>query len=246
MAQGYQDIALNTLDMLEQQFGAHAEIAGRRAKLASLPPESAVSIEFPVEAPVFQAPNAKSAAFNSPPTLTARAPQPDVQAAPARPNIDPGLAAIFDEFRTAVEEEDAPVDGDFETHYNLGLAYKEMELLDEAVEAFQVAASLVAPRDGTPRYLQCCNLLGHIFIKKQMGRLAVMWLQHGLDAPGHTEDEYQALRYEMGLAHEQMGDLDKAIDVFSEVYGVNVSYRGVADKLRELQSLKTINQVPSS
>ena len=241
MAQGYQDIALNTLDMLEQQFGAHAEIEARRSKLATLPPELAVSIEFPVEAPAIEDPSVKKAAHSSPQQLTTDAPRPDVQTVASRPTIDPGLAAIFDEFRTAVEEDDALVDGDYETHYNLGLAYKEMELLDEAVEEFQVAASLVAPRDGTPRYLQCCNLLGHCFIRKQMGRLAVMWLKHGLDAPGHTEDEYQALRYEMGLAHEQMGDLEKAIDVFSEVYGVNVSYRGVADKLRELQSLKTVN-----
>ncbi|MBV9958092.1 MAG: tetratricopeptide repeat protein, partial [Acidobacteria bacterium] len=122
---------------------------------------------------------------------------------------------------------------------NLGLAYKEMDLLDEAVEEFQVAASLVAPRDGTARYLQCCNLLGHCFMQKAMPRPAVMWFKRGLDAPGHTEDEYQALRYELGTAYERMGELDQAIDVFSEVYGVNVSYRGVAEKLRELQSQKT-------
>jgi tetratricopeptide (TPR) repeat protein len=154
--------------------------------------------------------------------------------------IDPGLAAIFDEFRTAVEEEE-PVasDSDYETHYNLGLAYKEMDLLDEAVEEFQTAAALVAPQDGTPRYLQCCNLLGHCFMQKGMPRVAVMWFKKGLDAPGHTEDEYQALRYELGTSYEQMGELDQAIDVFSEVYGINVSYRGVADKLRDLQAQKT-------
>jgi hypothetical protein len=60
-----------------------------------------------------------------------------------------------------------------------------------------------------------------------------------LDTPGHSEDEYQALRYELGAAYEQMGELDKAIDVFTEVYGINVSYRGVAEKLRELQAQKT-------
>ena len=149
--------------------------------------------------------------------------------------IDPGLAAIFDEFRTAVEEEEPSTNGDYETHYNLGLAYKEMDLLDEAVEEFQNAAGLVTSQDGTARYLQCCNLLGHCFMQKRMPQLAAMWFKKGLDSPGHTEDEYQALRYELGTAYEQMGDLDRAIAVFTEVYGVNISYRGVSNKLRELQ-----------
>jgi hypothetical protein len=67
-----------------------------------------------------------------------------------------------------------------------------------------------------------------------------MWFKKGLEAPGHSEDEYQALRFELGLAHEQAGDIDAAIDVFSEVYGVNVSYRGVGEKLRELQAQRAI------
>ena len=77
-------------------------------------------------------------------------------------------------------------------------------------------------------------------MQKGIPRLAVMWFKKGLDAPGHTEDEYQALRFELGAAYEQMGDLDQAIDVFTEVYGVNVSYRGVADKLRDLQAQKAV------
>ena len=47
--------------------------------------------------------------------------------------IDAGLAEIFEEFREAAEEE--PVSNeDYETHYNMGTAYKEMELIDEAIQ----------------------------------------------------------------------------------------------------------------
>jgi tetratricopeptide (TPR) repeat protein len=258
LEQGYSDIALDTLELLEKQFGSHAQIDARRRQLkgtapAPLPPAEPsaapreVAFEFrdAFENVKQEAPAEEPPAVPAPPPIVAplpvAAPPPvPAAAAPPRPTIDPGLAAIFDEFRTAVEEEESPADGDYETHYNLGLAYKEMDLLDEAVEEFQLAATLVAPRDGTPRYLQCCNLLGHCFMQKGMARPAVMWFKRGLDAPGHTEDEYQALRYELGMAYEQMGDLDQAIDTFQEVYGVNVSYRGVAEKLRELQSQKTI------
>jgi tetratricopeptide (TPR) repeat protein len=260
LAQGYMDIAADTLDMLERQFGTHAEIAARRAKLvqATSPPQPAAAlptetIEFESFARYDVAEEIPAVEVNdvdveeifaevqaAPPAVEPPAPPPPAPA-PEQPKsgIDAGLAAIFDEFRTAAEEEESSsADGDYETHYNLGIAYKEMELLDEAVEQFQSAAALTSPRDGTPRYLQCCNMLGHCFMGKNMPRLAVMWFKKGLETPGHTEDEYQALRYDLGTAYEQLGELDKAIDVFSEVYGISISYRGVAEKLRELQEQK--------
>jgi tetratricopeptide (TPR) repeat protein len=255
LAQGYMDIAADTLDMLENQFGAHHEINARRAKLhqqatptASTPPAQTVEFEsfarydVAEEATPVEVESVKvDEIVAEPETTTTQQPEPTQTAQPVetKPGIDPGLAAIFDEFREAAEEEETPTaDGDYETHYNLGIAYKEMELLDEAVEEFQVAASMTSPKDGTPHYLQCCNMLGHCFMGKGMPRLAVMWFKKGLESPGHTEDEYQALRYDLGSAYEQMGDLDSAIDVFTEVYGINISYRGVSDKLRELQEQK--------
>lgn len=248
------DIAADTLDMLERQFGAHAEIDARRARLgetaapttAAVPTQAAETVEFEGFARYDVA--EEVAAVEDGVTEVKEVfteVEPEAVATPAtagdkpKPGIDPGLAAIFDEFRTAAEEEESPeADGDYETHYNLGIAYKEMELFDEAVEEFQVAASMTSPSDGTPRYLQCCNMLGHCFMSKQMPRLAVMWFKKGLEAPDHTEDEYQALRYDLGTVYEQMGELDNAIEVFTEVYGINISYRGVGEKLRELQEQK--------
>ncbi|HJU54370.1 MAG TPA: tetratricopeptide repeat protein [Pyrinomonadaceae bacterium] len=249
--QGYLDIAADTLDMLERQFGAHAEIESRRARLgpgsapnptttpaATIEFEGFASYDVAEEVPTVEADSFEIKEVRSDPAPPQQ-PQPAPSTAPlGPPGIDPGLAAIFDEFREAAEEESPEQDGDYETHYNLGIAYQEMELLDEAVEEFQAAAALTSPRDGTPRYLQCCNMLGHCFIRKEMPRLAVMWFKKGLEAPGHTEDEYQALRYDLGTAYEQMGELNSAIDVFTEVYGIDISYRGVADKLRELQAQK--------
>jgi tetratricopeptide (TPR) repeat protein len=267
IAQGYTDIALDTLNMLERQFGQQDGITERRQQLTAST-TAAAPASAPASAPADGASPAQEhvveftgfsnydvaeeaaavdesveldnafAELAAPASVdTTGEKPPGAQAEDKAVGIDPGLAAVFDEFRTAVED-DAPAsnNGDYETHYNLGIAYKEMDLLDEAVEEFQAAAGLVAPRDNTPRYLQCCNMLGHCFMQKEMPRLAVMWFRKGLEAPGHSEDEYQALRYDLGLAYEQMGELERAIEVFTEVYGINVSYRGVADKLRELET----------
>ena len=50
------------------------------------------------------------------------------------------------------------------------------------------------------------------------------------------DDERQALRFDLAAAYEQAGDLDQAKNLFTEIYGVNVSYRGVNERLKALQS----------
>ena len=149
--------------------------------------------------------------------------------------IDSGLAEIFEEFRAEAEGDHASSNEDFETHYNTATAYKEMGLLDEAIREFQTATSLTVPADGTPRYFQCCTMLGHCFVQKGMPGAAVLWFKKGLEAPGRTAEEYKALQYELGSAYEEMGDLRRALGVFTEVYGVDVGYRDIADKLNDLQ-----------
>jgi tetratricopeptide (TPR) repeat protein len=283
LEQGYTDIASETLEMLERQYGPHAEIDRRRALIpadatnAAAPGAPAPSGEVPVyvapetfddadfasgfAAEASATPDPASeisdfAAFDfaAPPPAAAPAGADDDAAAaalfftepaaaeapaarqnPAAAGIDPGLAAIFDEFREAVEDSEEPEGADYETHFNMGIAYREMGMLDQSIQELQTAIEQTAPGDGTTRYLQCCNLLGHCFMEKGMPRPAATWFGKGLKAPGHTEDEYQALRFELGTAYELMGDTQRAIEVFSEVYGVDVSYRGVADKLRDLQ-----------
>lgn len=257
ITQGYSDIARETLDMLERQYGQSPLIDARRLRIPApgeaVEPPPAVEVEALDELDAAFAgftagePSAAASAEPAPPAVDFSAPAPPPaapRAATSGEGIDPGLAAIFDEFREAVEEAEPQTEADFENHYNLGLAYMEMDMFDQAVEAFQQANQAVTPNDSTSRYLQCCNMLGHCFMRKGLPKLAAMWFRKGLDAPGHTQDEYQALRYELGTAYEQMGDRDRALDTFTEVYGIDVTYRGVADKLRELQEQKAVNREP--
>lgn len=246
ISQGYRDIALDTLEMLERQFSGNPAIEERRRKLGEVGasgPAPAAPVapaeEFERSGAAWDAPVAEKTAEAELPEAFVQADSNGSGSAKPRLSLDAGLADVFEEFRVAAEDEqDAPAE-DYETHYNMGLAYKEMDLLDEAVREFQTAAGLSMPKDGTPRYLQCCNLLGHCFMQKRLPKAAVIWFKKGLDAPGHSEDEYQALRYELAAAFEQMGELNHAIDAFTEVYSVDVAYRDVAEKLQDLQARKT-------
>jgi tetratricopeptide (TPR) repeat protein len=239
IAQGYADIAFDTLEMLERQFGSHPEIQARREQLAQRdeqPAGEAGVFEFGGVEEVAGTPVNETINFDADSAYAALAGDGGNNMGAGKPvaaGIDAGLAELFEEFRAA--EEGDEVREDFETHYNMGTAYKEMDLMDEAIQEFQTSASLVKPGDGTSRFLQCCNMLGHCFIQKGMPEAAVLWFKKGLQAPGHSEDEYQALRYELGSAYEQLGDLKQARDFYTEVYGVDVSYREVAEKLSQLR-----------
>jgi len=240
IAQGYADIAVDTLEMLERQFGPNEEIQSRREKLAArdqqAPAAEAAVFEFGNIEETPAAPAPETITFDSDSAYATLVGDDGNNAATAKPvatGIDAGLAELFEEFRVA--EEGDEVREDFETHYNMGTAYKEMDLMDEAIQEFQNAAGLVKAADGTSRFLQCCNMLGHCFIHKGMPEAAVLWFKKGLQAPGHTEDEYQALRYELASAYEQLGDLKQAREFYTEVYGVDVSYREVAQKLSQLR-----------
>jgi tetratricopeptide (TPR) repeat protein len=148
-------------------------------------------------------------------------------AAPASTDLgDASLADIFREFQKGVDKQLGKED--YETRYNLGIAYKEMGLVDEAIAEFQLAAKDEA------RLLECSSMLGICFIEKGMPKLAVKWFEKGLQAPGRSDEEYQGLRYDLASALEQAGESDRALALFTELYGQDAKFRDVADKARQL------------
>jgi tetratricopeptide (TPR) repeat protein len=140
---------------------------------------------------------------------------------------DAGLADIFKEFKKGVDKQLGKED--YDTRYNLGIAYKEMGLVDEAIAEFQLAA-----KDET-RLLECSSMLGICFMEKGMPKLAVKWFEKGLKAPGRSPEEYLGLRYDLGMAHEAAGDADTALEIFTEIHGEDAGFREVAAKVRELR-----------
>lgn len=143
------------------------------------------------------------------------------------------LAEVFEEFKGEMGEVEEVED--IETHYNLGIAYKEMGLLDEAISEFQKVTKAAEKQKSYSHLFQCCTLLGLCFMDKGLPQIAVRWYERALKAPGLDEEGALALRYDMGVAHEQAGNRKAALDCFMEVYGANVDYRNVSERIRELQ-----------
>ena len=146
------------------------------------------------------------------------------------------LSEVFQEFRAELGEMgEQEHDEDLETHYNLGIAYREMGLLDEAIGEFQKVAKAV--QDGRSfRYaMQCCTLLGLTFTDKSEPKIAALWYHRALELPGLEQETVIALRYDLGVAEEQAGDVDAALNSFRQVYAMNIDYRDVSERISALQ-----------
>ena len=169
---------------------------------------------------------------HSEPTPQAVAPKAEIKP-PSLAEHSP-LKEVFDDFRAELGEMGAE-DEDLETHYNLGTAFREMGLLDEAISEFQKVAK--ATERGKPfRYvMQCCTLLGLAFMEKGQPGIAAIWYERALHTPGIEPESILALRYDLGVAQESAGEPVAALKSFSQVYAMNIDYRDVADRIAALQ-----------
>ncbi|HYL10030.1 MAG TPA: tetratricopeptide repeat protein [Candidatus Acidoferrales bacterium] len=144
------------------------------------------------------------------------------------------LKDVFDEFRAELGEMGTELE-DLETHYNLGIAFREMGLLEEAISEFQKVAK-ENERGRAFRYaMQCCTLLGLSFMDKGQANIAAIWYERALKTPGLDPDSVMALRYDLGVAQETAGDQTAALKSFSQVYAMNIDYRDVADRISTLE-----------
>lgn len=165
-------------------------------------------------------------------TEPSAAPVPAAVATPQSTNGNNALADLRNELD--FEEPGAEDDSDFETRYHTAIAYKEMGLLEQAIAEFQDAAAAVKPNDGTRRFFNCANLLGHSFMENGMPKLAMKWYQRALEITDLTEDEKQAMWYEIGLVHEVEGEYAEAGRYFEQVYAENVDFRDVRERLKNM------------
>jgi pilus assembly protein FimV len=169
-----------------------------------------------------------------PPAMHGNKSKPPVAPPPSSP-IDSGpLKEVFDEFRTELGEMGAEEE-DLETHYNLGIAFREMGLLEEAISEFQKVAKATDRGRAFPYTMQCCTLLGLAFMEKGQPGVAAIWYDRALLTPNLDPESALALRYDLGVAQESAGESGAALKSFSQVYAMNIDYRDVGERIAALQ-----------
>ncbi len=135
---------------------------------------------------------------------------------------------IFDEFKKGLEKE--LEEEDYETHYNLGIAYKEMGLTDDAIREFQ------SSRKDPERFLPSSTMLSACYMEKGLYALAIEVLKGALDSMQEKNEAYWAMKYDLAGAYEKNGGLKEALDLYMQVYGWNSKFRDVSDKMNQLRA----------
>src|SRR6266571_1578537 len=123
-------------------------------------------------------------------------------------------------------------EGDFQSHYDLGVAFKEMGLLDEAIAELQKA--LRSP-DGK---LRSSEALGVCFIDKGAYVVAESILRRALDLPASGDQERLGVLYWLGRALEEQGKRVEARDLYGRVFAVDIRFRDVRERAKALAKAK--------
>lgn len=136
------------------------------------------------------------------------------------------VETVFEQFKRGVAEQVSEDDSD--THFDLGIAYKEMGLFSDARREFQVAMS--DPR----RRCLCWTMIGLIYMEEGQPRDAIEAFQSGLESPDKTPVEAVGLHYELGMACEASGLMDQARLHYEYVFQREPHFREVGQRLQRL------------
>jgi tetratricopeptide (TPR) repeat protein len=143
---------------------------------------------------------------------------------------------MFGELRQELEEEVVTGDDDPETHYNLGVAFREMGLLDEAIAELQKVCIAIDRGHPFAQPIQTYTWLAQCFLDKGVPDAAIRWYEKALNIPGLDDQARLAINYELGSACETASDKPAALRHFTTVYGTNIDYRDVAERIQALKS----------
>jgi tetratricopeptide (TPR) repeat protein len=214
---------------LAASAAASASVASHIAPVApAAAPTAMGSVAW--HAPVIDVPKAQ------PPASPAPAPAAAAKSSPFGEDAGVDLAEMFGELKQDLEADVASADEDPETHYNLGIAFREMGLLDEAIGELQKACQSFDHGHPFPQIMQTYTWLAQCFLEKGVPEAAVRWYDKALHVPGIDGETRVALHYELASAYETAGDKPSALKHFMDVYGSNIDYRDVAERIKALKS----------
>lgn len=120
-------------------------------------------------------------------------------------------------------------DEDHEAHYDLGVAYKEMGLVDEAIAEFQKALR------GTQNRARTFEALGNCFIEKQQLPVAATIMQRALNEPGIGDEALVGVLYLLGAIAEEQQQYAEAKKYYQRVFAVDIQFRDIGDRLNVVE-----------
>ena len=136
------------------------------------------------------------------------------------------ISDIIKEFKQGVLEEVGTED--YETHYELGISYKEMSLLDDAIEELKLAA--MEPS----KFIECQGVIGLCYIEKDDYANAIQAFNEARSRMKNHNEEFQDLTYQIAVSYEESGNVAEAANELQTLYQLQPNYRDVKQRLKRL------------
>ncbi|MBN2340871.1 MAG: tetratricopeptide repeat protein [Deltaproteobacteria bacterium] len=135
---------------------------------------------------------------------------------------------VFTKFKEGVEKQISK--SDYDTHFDLGQAYKEMGLWDDAIGEFKIAAEH-PDRAGTAEMM-----VGMCHVGAERYEEAIATFDAARELPGQSESEKLALLYEKAKVYELMGQPEDALVIYNDILNVDPGFADVVDRIDELEA----------
>jgi tetratricopeptide (TPR) repeat protein len=140
---------------------------------------------------------------------------------------DVDVDQVFEKFRAGIRSQVS--ENDSATHYDLGVAYKEMGLIPDALNEFELAA-----RD-PQRECNCFAMIGMVYLEQGQLDRAVESYVRALSAADKTVEQEMNVYYDLGTVYEMKGKSQDALYYFQKIARRDPGYRDVSERLGALQ-----------
>ena len=148
------------------------------------------------------------------------------QMAEAASDEPPTFDEVFSAFKKGIKE--ALDDDDGQAHYDLGIAYKEMGLLDDAVSEFEIAG-----RDPALRF-EAFAMVGYCCVEKNSPAEALMFFKEALAQLKEGDERQLGLKYDLADAYDKANRPEDALVLFKDVYKHDQSFREISHRMKDL------------
>jgi tetratricopeptide (TPR) repeat protein len=229
--QGLFDEALLAVRDLAAAHPDHPEVERAKARIEGLVGPEAEPLPVPGAEPVAPghepyASTGITGIFDLGPELAAEL-GPDLAPTPTG-EFQYSVADVFEQFKRGLEKTVRPEDS--ATKYDLGIAFQEMGMLDEALEQFRSALAGGERR----REVEILNMIGVCLGMKGDHREAVETYRRALESEFLDADGAKALQFELGAAHEALGEPENALWYYQEIAQADPGFRGTGERVARL------------
>ena len=160
--------------------------------------------------------------------LEVKIPLPD-EKTPAHATTESDLMDVFNKFKKGIDEK--LDEKDHESHYNLGIAYKEMGLIDDAITELQIAAN------DPERKLQTSTMLAFCYMSKKLYPFAIKEFKKALETMTPSNDSYLRLKNDLAEAHEKNIEYETALKLYEEIHTQDPNFTDIKQKIEKTKSL---------